>query len=495
MVLLASAVLSACGGSDSPVVMACDAIVNSFKMSGVTIASSTLVTPTGQGAYCRIEGSISPEAGSNIKFATNIPQSGWNGRFVMNGNGGYAGGAVAGAGKEVSQGYATAATDTGHTSTAGTAFYNNRIAEVDYGYRAVHLTTEVSKELIKANRGSAAKYAYFNGCSTGGRQALVSVQRYPNDFDGVVAGAPAHSLTNLAVEQNWSLRQFSDNNFAGNIQGKVALISAAVKAQCADAEGLVSRPGQCQFDPAVLQCATGQDTAQCLTPAQVAAVKAVYQGPRSSTGTQWYEGKPRGTEDSWALWLVADSTDPAKWSPAQGGFGFSFVNNLFFEVDPPTSFRWNDFNFDTDPPKGAFMASILNATDPNIGPFKDRGGKLLMYHGLGDGLIAYQATESYLQNVRATLGAAQAEAFTRLYLVPGMDHCDAVDRGGLQVADWLTPVVNWVEKGEAPAALNAVSRAANPKKFTRPVCAWPQTATYKGSGDRLDGSNWACTAG
>lgn len=491
--MVAVASLAACGG-DGPTTIACNALPTAFKMDGVTLTSATAVPVDGQPGYCRVEGTIAPEPGSEIRFATNIPGGQWNKRFVMLGNGGYAGGAPAPAGAEVTRGYASAATDAGHVPTNdATVFYNNRIKEVDYGYRAVHLTTEVSKALIKAHKGESPAYNYFNGCSTGGRQALVSVQRYPNDFDGVIAGAPAHNLTGLAVEQNWSLRQLSDNNFAGNIFGKAGLISAAVKAQCGDAEGLVSRPDQCSFDPAALQCTSGQDASQCLTPAQVQAVKAIYQGPRSSGGTQWYAGKPLGSEASWALWLTADSSDPARWFPAQGGFGFSFVNNLFFEVDPPQSYRWNDFNFDTDPPQGAFMAGILNGTDPAIDSFRGRGSKLLMYHGLGDGLIGYQETERYMRNVTDRYGA-QTAGFARLFLVPGMDHCDFVDRGGLQVADWLEPLVGWVERGQAPDALPAVSRASNPQRFTRPVCAWPATATYKGSGSRLDAANWACTS-
>ena len=471
----------------------CEALAQHMPSDGVTITSAKPMALATGTQVCRVEGILRPEPSSNIRFATNIPQANWNGRFVMLGNGGYAGGALAAPGPFLADGYATAVTDTGHAAANdGTVFFNNRVTEIDYGHRAVHLTSLVAKSIIAANQGRAPSYNYFNGCSTGGRQALVSAQRYPDDFDGIIAGAPAHQLTGLAVEQNWSLRQFHDNNFAGNIHGKVNLLSNAVKAACADPEGISPANGSCKFDPASLVCPAGTDTASCLTPAQVKAVKAVYAGPSNSAGTNWYPGKPLGSEASWALWLVNDATDPAKCKPAQGGFAFSFVNNLFFENDPPSTYKWSDFNFETDPTRGDFMARILNATDPDLSAFQMRRGKLLAYHGTGDGLIGYQPTVNYMASVRDRLGVANTDKFARLFLVNGMDHCDFVDRGGLSVADWMSPLVNWVEKGVAPDAIMASSRSTNPVKFTRPICAWPKTASYKGSGARTEAANWAC---
>lgn len=471
----------------------CDTLAQALRADGMTITSAKTMALTGGTQVCRVEGVLTPEPSSSIRFATNIPQANWNGRFLMLGNGGYAGGALAAAGPYLAEGYATAVTDTGHTAANdGTVFHNNRVTEIDYGYRAVHLTSLVAKSIITAHQGKAPSYSYFNGCSTGGRQALMSAQRYPDDFDGIVAGSPAHQLTGLAVEQNWSLRQFQKDNFAGNIHGKVNLLSQAVKAACADPEGIIPANGSCQFDPASLACPAGTDTASCLTPAQVKAVKAVYAGPSSAAGTPWYPGKPVGSEASWALWLVSDATDPAKWKPAQGGFAFSFVNHLFFENDPPLSYTWTDFNFDTDPPRGDFMARILNATDPDLSAFQMRRGKLIAYHGTGDGLIGYQPTVNYMRSVGDRLGATNVDKFARLFLVNGMDHCDLVDRGGLSVADWMSPLVNWVEKGVAPDAIAASSRSSNPIRFTRPVCAWPRTASYKGSGARTEAANWSC---
>lgn len=514
--LFTAVALGACGGgSDAPppVVaapapapqkLACadltPAALDQAATGPVEITRAAVVAASAQvPEHCRVEGVLKPEAGSNIRFAVNVPSAGWNGKFLMLGNGGYGGETPRPAGVDVASGYATATTDTGHLASQGArAFFNNRIAEVDYGHRAIHLTTVAAKQITGALAGKPPERAYFNGCSTGGRQALVSAQRYPEDFDGIIAGAPALHLTGLAVEQNWSLQQFRKNNFAGNIFGKTALLTEAVKTACADPGDplrLIARPEQCSFDPAVLQCAVGQDPATCLTSEQVTAVKAVYEGPQTSWGRQWYPGKPVGSESSWASWLVADSSNPATWAPLQSGFGFSFVNNLFFETDPPQTYTWSDFNFDTDPYQGGFMARILDATNPDLSPLAARKAKLLMYHGMGDGLIGWQPTLDYYQQVRGLMGSDRTSEFARLFLVPGMDHCDSFPRGGVSVAGptWLSALENWVEKGVAPESVAGKNHPMDTTTvFTRPVCAWPKAATYTGSGDRLDARNYSC---
>lgn len=293
---LTLSVLAGCGGgSTAGTNVACDALAEKVKADGLIITSAKAQSGSGLPDYCRVEGTLSPEPTSSIRFATNIPINNWNGRLIMLGNGGYAGGALAGAGPYLADGYATAVTDTGHTkANDGTVFYNNRVTEIDYGYRAVHLTTAISKSILAANQGRTPSYSYFNGCSTGGRQALMSAQRYPDDFDGIIAGSPAHQLTGLAVEQNWSMRQFYDNNFAGNINGKVTLLSNAVKSACADAEGIISAAGTCNFDPASLACPAGTDANTCLTPAQVNAVKAVYGGPKVLAERSGIRASPSG---------------------------------------------------------------------------------------------------------------------------------------------------------------------------------------------------------
>lgn len=506
--VLSALLLASCGGGSdggTPPVLAQKVACADLKASDLDLAqtgpaeltSSTLVAATtSMPEHCRVEGVLHPETGSNIKFAVDVPTGTWNGKFLMLGNGGYAGEAPRPAGADVANGYATATTDTGHAAAeGGRAFFNNRIKEIDYGYRGVHLTAVAGKQIARALGGKDPDHSYFNGCSTGGRQALMEAQRYPGDFDGIIAGSPAANLTGLAIEQNWSLRQLQKNNYAGNLVGKVGLLASAVKAACADAGdplGLISHPENCHFDPGTLLCTAGQDPATCLTAAQVDAVREIYAGPHTSSGVQWYAGKPLGSEPSWAAWLVADPNAANGWNPLQGGFAFSFVNNLFFETDPPDTYVWNQFNFDVDPYQQGFMAGILNATNPDLSAFKARNGKLLIYHGTGDGLIGYQPTQDYYQRVQATVSGTNA--FARLFLVPGMDHCDAFPRGAVSVAGstWLGALEKWVEAGTAPDAVAGRNRSGDATSFTRPVCAWPKVATYNGSGDRLDAANYSC---
>lgn len=486
--------LAACGGGGGEIAappplqkVACaDLKVTNLDASltgPLEITSSTVVTGSGtMPEHCRVDGVLRPEAGSNIKFAVNVPTTTWNGKFLMLGNGGYAGEAPRAAGADVANGYATATTDTGHASSEGArAFFNNRIKEIDYGHRAIHLTTVAGKEIAKALGAKQPDFSYFNGCSTGGRQALVAAQRYPGDFDGIIGGAPAFNLTGLAIEQNWSLQQLQKNSFAGNLVGKTTLLANAVKAACgdpADPLRLIARPEACSFDPGTLLCAAGQDPATCLTAAQVATVRAIHGGPRTSWGTQWYPGKPVGSEASWASWLVADPTAASGWNPLQGGFGFSFVNNLFFETDPPESYVWNQFDFDVDPFKQGFMAGILNATNPDLSAFKARKGKLLLYHGTVDGLIGYQPTLDYHQRVQATVSGA--DSFERLFLVPGMDHCDAFRAAACR---WRGPPgsphsrTGWSAARRPtrwPAAIAPATRPPSPGRCARGP-RWPRT--------------------
>ncbi len=242
-------------------------------------------------AYCRLEGALSPEPGSHIGFAVNLPASGWNGRFLMLGNGGYAG-ELSASTERLDKGFATAVTDTGHRQPNGSAFRDNYALKIDYGWRAVHMTQAAAKQIISQVYGDAPKRSYFQGCSTGGRQALMEAERFPEDFDGIIAGAPAFDLTGLAVEQNWSMRQFFKDDFAGNIAGKVGLLATAVRKQCAGPDGLIDDSAACHFDPRSLQCTTGADSATCLTPRQVEAIAAVYRGPQNQSGFA-YPGKPR----------------------------------------------------------------------------------------------------------------------------------------------------------------------------------------------------------
>lgn len=479
---------------------ACDATLLTQLRAplGTTLTGAT-PKATGGVAYCEVTGVIRPSPRSSIRFAVGLPTSSWNGRFLMAGDGGFDGSVDLPLAR-IAQGYAAANSDSGHAtppSNDAAWAYDNRAAEIDYGYRAVELTTRVAKQLVQAYYRSRIAYSYFEGCSTGGRQALMAAQRDPEQFDGIVGGAPAHDLTGLAVEQNWSLRQFLPDNGtpgAGTITAAQAgALNAAALAQC-DAndgvtDGLIADPQACGFRPDVLACSAGADPAVCLSPAQLDAVQKVYGGPRTSWGQALYPGKPVGSEAGWPVWLIP----PLNF---QGGFTFSFMNYLFFAKDPGPApgYQWFDFDFDIDPPKGHVMSRILDAVDPDLSAFRARGGRFLLYHGAADGLIPPQRTVQYYEAVVAATGSRPAtEGFMRMFLVPGMDHCGAIG-GGLKDWDRLAPLVRWVEQGQAPDRIVAGQTLPGGAVRTRPLCPYPQQARWTGSGSTEEASNFVCAA-
>jgi len=468
---------------------ACSKFKTDLKVEGGAIDAATFKPAEGATpAYCRVEGALSPEPGSHIGFAVNLPASNWNARFLMFGNGGYAG-ELSSSTKMMDRGFATAVTDAGHRQPNGSAFRDNYALKIDYGWRAIHDTQAASKQILDQVYGQPPKTSYFDGCSTGGRQALMEAERFPDDFNGILAGAPALDLTGLAVEQNWSMRQFFKDDFAGDIAGKVDLLAAAVRKQCGGPDGLVDDPTACKFDPRALQCEAGADPATCLTPRQVEAVSAVYHGPENHSGFA-YPGKPVGSEASWAHWIVPSSANNMR--PLQGGFTFNFMNVLFFDRDPPAKFAWTDFDFEHDPARGAFMSMVLNATDPDLTKFRDRGGKIILYHGLGDGLIGYGRTLQFYEAVEDKAGGRKsAQDFARLFLEPGMDHC-GFGGGGLIADDWSPAIQDWVENGKAPERVAATQRENKQVLRTRPLCPWPSKARWTEKGSRDEAANWIC---
>jgi feruloyl esterase len=296
------------------------------------------------------------------------------------------------------------------------------------------------------------------------------------------------------VEQNWSLRQFLPNNGTpgpGTISTAQAVaLNNAVLAKC-DAQdgvvdGLLTNPLACRFKAAEYACgAPGADPATCLKPEQVAAVQKVYDGPRTAWGEHLYPGKPVGSEWGWQFWLLP----PLNF---QGGFTFSFMNYLFFRDDPgpPPGYNWYDFDFNRDPQRGRFMARILDAVDPDLSQFRHYGGKLILYHGLADGLIPPQRTIEYYEAVLdENRSRTKTEKFARLFLAPGMDHCGAFNRG---LYDWdkLAPLVAWVERGKAPDRI--VATQTQPVQRTRPLCPYPREARWSGSGSTDDAASFEC---
>jgi feruloyl esterase len=430
-----------------------------------------------------VEATLKPSADSDIKIEVWMPASAWNSKLQAVGNGGWTGSiAYPAMATALRNGYAAASTDTGHAGGAQPLMgHPEKI--VDFGYRAVHEMTLKAKAMIGAFYGNGPQYSYWNGCSAGGRQGLQEAQRYPADFDGIIAGAPAINFTGRATQAVW-IGQAVHKDAGSNLQPKFALIHNAVLDQC-DAldgvkDGVLENPMSCKFDPKVLECKAG-DAATCLTPAQVESARAIYAPVLNSrTKTEIFPGMSPGSESGWATMAGAQPFS----------IGTDYFKYVLFG-DP--NWDYKSLNYDSD------MALIektdtINALDPNLKAFFDRGGKIVQYHGWADPQIAPMSSVSYYQSVLEKLGGtAKVHANHRLFMVPGAAHCGGGDgpAGAELQAVMLTALEQWVEKGKAPEQIVA-SRTANGAQRTRPLCPFPQTAVYKGSGSTDDAANFTC---
>jgi len=459
-------------------------------------------------AFCRVQGVIRPTSDSSIAFEVWMPSSGWNGRYLGVGNGGLAGsvnysaaaGNAPGMAQALAAGYATSSTDTGHHAAATNSDWALGHPEkvIDYGYRAIHLTAVNTKQIIRSYYGKDST-PYFSSCSNGGRQALMEAQRYPTDYTGIVAGDPAWYATHLAAAQVWNV-QATESDPAGYIPAnKLPAIAAAVMDKC-DAldgvkDGVIDDPRKCHFDPAALLCKNG-DSDTCLTAPQVQALAKIYAGPSNSNGAQIFPGIFPGGESGpggWGTWITG--AQPGK--SLIYSFGVGGLAKIVYQ-DPAWDFR--RFNFDHDV---AYLddklGPVRNATDANLKAFQDAGGKLILYHGWSDPDIAPLSTPDYYEKVSAKLGRQDTDQFMRVYMVPGMLHCGggsgatvlgSVPGSGADPKRGILAVLeNWVEKGAAPAEIIATKAGTT---ATRPVCAYPKAARYKGEGRPDEAASYAC---
>ena len=458
--------------------------------------------------FCRVAGVIRPSGDSNIQFEVWMPASEWNGRLLGIGNGGFAGsidfGALAAA---VRNGYAAAATDTGHKGTAVDAAWALGHPEkiVDFGYRAIHETADKAKAIIAAFYGGRPRHSYFSSCSNGGRQGLMEAQRYPEDYDGIVAGAPANFWTHLVTSGVWDALALDGNAFIP--AAKAPAIEAAALAACDAADGLkdglISDPPRCRFDPATLLC-KGGETDACLTEPQVAALKKLYAGPRNARGVSTFPGHMPGGESGsggWPTWV----NGPAPQRSLGYAFGSQFFANMVY-VNPAWDFRTFQVERDTKAADDR-MARILNATDPDLSRFRQRGGKLILYHGWSDAAISPVNSAGYYDSVEKKMGAKATGEFVRLFMAPGLQHCtdgpgpNSFGQASAPQGDPLhninMAVVRWVEEGVAPSQIVATkyrtgSNPASGVARTRPLCPYPQAARYKGSGSIDDAASFTC---
>ena len=405
-------------------------------------------------------------------------------------------------------GYASSSTDTGHKGDATDARWALGHTEkiVDFGYRAVHETADKTKALVRAFYGEAAKHSYFSSCSNGGRQALMEAQRFPADYDGIIAGAPAASFTHIIASFTWDLQAAEVNPASYIPANKYAAIETAIVAAC-DArdgvkDGVIDDPTKCDFKPATMLC-NGPESAACLTQPEVAALEKIYAGPRNSRGEQVYPGFLPGGQSGlagWGLWV----SGAAPGKSLQYAFATQGGANLIYQ-NPAWDFRAYNFDHDVKVADDT-MGQRLNAVDPNLKALKARGGKLILYHGWSDSALAPIATVNYYQSVVAKMGQKPTTDFVRLYMVPGMQHC-----GGGPGADSFgaTPggpqndaehslsaaLEGWVEKNAAPDKIIATKYSSGQAVRTRPLCPYPQVARYSGTGSTDDAANFTCVAG
>jgi hypothetical protein len=464
-------------------------------------------------AFCRVVVVAKPTTDSEIRIEVWMPLAGWNGKLQGIGNGGFAGTIdFMQLGAAVSKGYAATATSTGHTAETpleASWALGHPEKVVDFGHRGIHEMTRVAKEAVHAFYGKDAQRSYFVGCSDGGREALMEAQRYPADYDGILAGAPANYWTALLSTSAVDTLALTLDAASFIPQAKIPAISAAVVAACDELDGvrdgILNDPRQCHFNPSTIQCKAGEDTDKCLTAPQAAALKKIYAGPHDAHGHEVFPGFLPGGEDGpggWGLWITGAA--PAR--SLMAFFATGYFTNMVYE---DRSWDYKAFTLEAGLKlANERTASALNATDPDLKPFEARGGKLIVYHGWNDPAISALNTVNYYETVIAKMGQSQVDSFVRLYMVPGMQHCDngpGPDSfgqvGQLTFDDPQRSVYaaleQWVEKGIAPSTIIAAKYESDDgqhPKMTRPLCAYPQVAKYKGSGDTNDAANFRCEA-
>jgi len=493
----------------------CDSLT-SLKLTNTSITSAELVAagtfvPPGPApspataamlkslpAFCRVQGVIAPSSDSHIEFEVWLPATGWNGKYMGAGNGGFAGSiSYAGGGNAASlasglqDGYVSSSTDTGHKGGGTDAQWAMGHPEkiVDYGYRAIHETAEKSKAIIGAFYGEGPQYSYFSSCSNGGREALMEAQRFPADYDGLIAGAPAAADTQIGAKFSLDILATEVDPASYIPKAKLPAIDAATLAACDALDGLkdgvIDDPRKCHFDPATLLC-KGDETDACLTQPQVAALKKIYGAAKNSKGEQLYPGFPPGAETGWAAWITGDG--PGK--SLQYAFATQSSAYMLFN-DPSWDFR--KFNIDRDSKIAQdTLGERLNATNPDLKSFESRGGKLILYHGWSDPALSPLATIDYFQSVIAKMGAKDVASFTRLYMVPGMQHCAGGPGPNSFGEPMRVALEQWVEQKKAPDAIVASHATRGNVDRTRPLCPYPQVAKYNGSGSIDDAANFTC---
>jgi len=462
------------------------------------ITSATVITSSGA-SYCDVQGIQPPQ----LQFDLRLPVSTWTGRYVQEGCGGYCGAVTPGApqaatdcpavtGNEL----ALATDNEGHTGSGFDALFGYDPAmRVSYAYTSEHDLDLAAKAIISAYYGHGPTYSYFDGCSDGGREALVEAERYPHDFNGILAGAPEIYASELNGEvQAWNILANMDSSGHEILTSdKLPALHAAVDAKCANTQGYIADPRSCDFNPASIQCPPGTNTSSCLTPAQVQVVDELYQGPRDPQGQNLYPGgEPYGSELNWSAWFIGAANDAAwptdtiDWGAASG-----MIEDLAFSKNPPASFTLKDWNFSlSNYEKLTALNGLNDATDPDLSAFQQAGGKIIIWQGFADPAISPFGTINYYKSVVQYAGGyAASQQFSRLYMVPGGYHCLGGGAPDVTV-NFLSPLFSWVENGTAPGA--QVATLVTPTPTLKTITVNPMNpnapAHVNGTGPALNAS-------
>jgi feruloyl esterase len=482
---------------------ACEALSSFTGKDIVSIQARVVAATADTPQHCRVVGTISPE----VAFEVNLPDK-WNRRFYMTGNGGLAGDALDAPTNPdrtsaLTNGFVMARTNTGHDARkepSGSFILSNPQKAIDYAYRAVHVTAETAKAIATDYYSQPITFSYWNSCSNGGRQGLLEAQRYPDDFDGIVANAPWVDQTGFTIGAIWNQKALSE---APVSLDKMKLVADKAMAKCDEVDGLkdglIDDPRKCSFDPArdVPACQAGADTPECLTPAQASALKKVYSGPVSN-GKSFFPGFMVGSEainagpngvvaTGWANAIVAAQPGgkPADFNLAEGVYRYLVLDPPQPEYDTMTL----DYNHAAKSVER--WSKLADAKDADLSKFRKSGGKLIMTYGWADQILQPLMGVHYYEAVTSKHGK-DTKDFARLFMVPGMAHCG----GGVgpDRSDAVTAVIDWVEKGKAPEQLIASKVTNGQVVRTRPLCPYPQVARYKGQGSIDDAANFSCVA-
>ncbi|OUL78537.1 tannase/feruloyl esterase family alpha/beta hydrolase [Paraburkholderia hospita] len=508
---------AAAGLANLPAVMPamnCAAVAG-LDLSGVTdgtvTITSAVVLPAGTAVgqrtlpapVCDVKGTIGP--GASL-FELQLPTQGWTQRYLQTGCGGLCGNLsvnapMASTCVPVTNGQiAMAATDMGHEGGNDGSWALDPKAKLDFAYRAEHATAQVAKAIINKFYARPAKYAYFDGCSDGGREALMEAQRFPDDFDGIAAGAPANDLiVQNTFHHGWAAAANIDPKTGKYIllADKLPLVHAAVLKACDGidgvTDGVIDRPQACRFDPATLVCAKGQAATTCLSAAEATVVRKIHDGATDASGARLepFVSREWGSELNWSLFVPATDAGPS----GSINFVMPFLRFLDYFNGSNASAAFGDLKFTID----AFLKTVstskyLAATDPDLHPFERRGGKLLLWHGLEDQHISPRSTIEYYTAMKNMMGSERVDAFAKLYLFPGVAHCGGGE--GPNTFDILTPLMSWTETGAKPGKIVAsIVDSTGQTTRTRPVFPYPAVARYTGSGSTDDASNFVSAQG